>query len=88
MTDYSYKFGYPGADIQPPKASDFFTLTSSAGRFVFRKGVLLSHAKLIRDAVTGRCHAPASNLTPDNVAGWVKLRLSGSINKISFEWIP
>lgn len=88
MTDYSYKFGYPDADISPPKASDYFTLTSTAGKFVFRKDVLLSHAKLIRDAVTGRFHAPFANLTPDNVAAWVKLRLSGSVNKTPFEWIP
>lgn len=72
-----------------------FTLTSPAGRFVFSKGTILSHAKLIRDAITASFRGtipscPRIDATKPHLATmWIQNHLGGPIAKnVLFEWDP
>lgn len=70
------------------------TLTSVAGHFTFDPMTRLSHAKLIRDAITAGFlgsipHTPRP--TPATALRWIRENLQGPIandKKLSFKWIP
>jgi hypothetical protein len=67
-----------------------YTLTSSAGHFVFPKETILGHAKLVRDTVTAGSrgtipHTPIP--TPTTAIHWLRDYMGGSISKTDFEWI-
>lgn len=74
----------------------YFTLVSAAGRFVFPKGTILAHAKLIRDSITGSLFghgviAPKiDKQKPEKAMVWIKDYVAGPLSKanIRFEWIP
>lgn len=75
---------------------DHYTLTSTAGKFIFPKNTLLSHAKLIRDTITAsfrgaipgapRIDARKAQFAPR----WIRENLAGPIAQagIAFEWDP
>lgn len=66
-----------------------FTLTSKMGSFIFNDPVILSHAKLIRDSITGQFFSPAPNEpkigTADEAKRYAKHHIEGKISEIPFE---
>lgn len=70
----------------------YFTLTSPAGHFIFDTTTRLSHAKLIRDAITGSFHGAlrmTPSVSPTTAVRWVREHLAGPVAnaKIDFEWV-
>lgn len=74
----------------------YFTLTSPSGHFIFSSDTKLSHAKLIRDTITGSDRGSIPGLfapprhKPHFSAGWIREHLPGPVANaaISFEWVP
>lgn len=87
---------YPPDMRGPVEDKKFFTLTSTAGKFVFDKSVLLNHAKLIRDAITAsfKGSLPRTPMVdpaqPDRAPHWIHEHLAGPVGKAfyPFEWDP
>lgn len=70
--------------------SRYFTLTSTAGKFIFPRPTIMSHAKLIRDTVTGALMTRTTKkppFTPDTVVRWVRETVMGPAKDTQFEWV-
>lgn len=64
------------------------TMTCKVGAFIFDKGIILSRAKLIRDAVMGQILNPKSRVelrTDVDVYNYVRDALSNDLARIPFE---
>ena len=67
---------------------EYMTLTSPAGRFTFSKEVILSHAKLIRDAITAqrlnRNPALPAIRTPEEAQQYMLNHVGGRASQVNF----
>lgn len=66
------------------------TLVSPVGHFVFHRSVILSHAKLIRDAVMGQILNPKPNLprlrNSEDIYSFVQEHLGRTLEGVSFKY--
>ena len=70
--------------------SDTLILDSKVGRFIFYKETPLSHAKLIRDAVTNQVLQPSYKKikTGQDAVNYIRNNCAGSYSETLFSFYP